>query len=171
MPNALPRPIPKVPAFPLAPPLGVSVPRTPAPAAYEPARPEAPLIGGKSLQDWNREWRQIEGGLRLHHPELRHVVGLYRFSLSGSIKVLGKGTDKSAGLAKRLSDFRRLSDSARKHHAGLLAHEHLDDLTVEVLITGTGAKAREIARRLRAPMIRLHQPAWTVQNAPFMPRG
>jgi hypothetical protein len=61
--------------------------------------------------------------------------------------------------------------SARSHHAGRHIHQHLDDLRVEVLITGADNEAREIALQLKTPMIRRHQPAWTVLNAPYMRKG
>lgn len=129
---------------------------------------QSPLIGGKTVEEWNRLWRPVEGGLRHHHPQLRHQVGLYRVSRKGQIMALGAGTDKSGGLAKRLSDFRRPNASGREHYAGRLIYEDRDVLEVEVLITGSGAAAREVGRQLKTPMIRLHRPVWTAPNAPFM---
>lgn len=92
------------------------------------------------------------------------MVGLYRISLKGRTMALGTGTDKSGGIAKRLSDFRRASASGRRHYAGQRIHEELDRLEVEVLTTGSGPQGREIARKLKEPMIRFHRPDWTVSN-------
>jgi hypothetical protein len=129
---------------------------------------QSPLIGGKTVEEWDRLWRSVEGGLRLYHPKLRHQVGLYRALWKGQIVAIGAGTDKSGGLAKRLSDFRRPNASGREHYAGRLIYEHRDVLEVEVLITGSGNAAREVGRQLKTPMIRLHRPVWTAPNAPFM---
>lgn len=52
-----------------------------------------------------------------------------------------------------------------------LIRAHRDELLVEVLITGSGWDDREIALNLKTPMIRLHEPVWTVANAPFMREG
>lgn len=129
------------------------------------------LIGGKTIEDWDRLWVVVEGGLKRPQPKLRHQVGLYRVSLKGRIMAVGAGTDKVGGLAKRLADFRRPSPSGRNHHAGELINANLDLLEVEVLITGSNRHAREIGQLLKTPMIRLHQPVWSAPNAPFMRKG
>lgn len=117
------------------------------------------LIGGKTIEDWDRLWLGVDGGLKRHQPQLRHNVGLYRISCKGQIMALGAGTDRGGGLAKRLSDFRRPSPSGRNHHAGELIYADRDRLAVEVLITGSDWNAREIGQQLKTPMIRLHRPS------------
>lgn len=129
---------------------------------------EPSLIGGKAVEDWDRLWVAVAGGLKHYQPKLRHMVGLYRVSLNGRVMATGSGTDKAGGLAKRLSDFSRPSPSGRNHHAGQLINDDLNSLTVEVLITGSDRHAREIALQLKTPMIRLHQPVWSAPDAPFM---
>jgi len=126
------------------------------------------LIGGRTIEEWDRLWVKVDGGLDSYHRPLRYKVGLYRISCKGQIMALGTGTDKDGGLAKRLSDFRRPSPSGRNHHAGELIHENLNLLDVEVLITGSDAHAREIGRQLKTPMMRRHRPVWSAPNAPFM---
>lgn len=125
------------------------------------------LIGGKTIEEWDRLWAPVVGGLRQYQPSLRHKVGLYRVSLNGQIMALGSGTDKAGGLGKRLSDFRRQSPSARNHHAGELINENISVLRVEVLITGSGGSAREVALQLKTPMMQRHQPAWSAPNPRF----
>lgn len=128
------------------------------------------LYGLLTLEEWDRDWKRVPGGLRVHHSFLRDKVGLYRLTLNGRIVAIGTGTDKRGGLAKRLSDFRRLSPSGRNHHAGRLIFEHLNQLEVEVLITG-GRYDPETGRQLKTPMIRRHTPLWTAPNAPYMRKG
>jgi hypothetical protein len=132
---------------------------------------QAPLIAGRTLEEWNRLWVLVPGGLTFRHRALGTKVGLFRLSLDGQIMVVGTGTDKKGGITKRFSDYRRAGDSGRRHHAGQLVHENLDRLEVEVLITGSDWQARETARKLKGPMIRFHRPVWTVSNAPFMPEA
>lgn len=129
---------------------------------------EAPLIGGKSLEDWDRGWNAVDQGLTQLQSHLRDKAGLYRILRNGRIMALGVGTDKGGGLRKRLSDFRRPSSSGRGHHAGALIHEHLTELTVDVLITGTGREAREIAKQLKGPMLRRHPTAWSDPDQPYL---
>lgn len=118
-------------------------------------------IGGKRIEEWDRLWEPVPEGLTRYHPELRHKVGLYRVFLGNKISALGTGVGRNGGLAKRLSDFRRPSSSGRRHYAGQLIHERLDELRLEVLVTGADAKAREYALRLKPQMVWLHRPTWT----------
>ena len=123
-----------------------------------------PQIDGKTLEEWNLQWVRVPNGLRQHQAQLTEEVGLYRYLLDGQTMALGAGTDSKGGIAKRLSDMIRPSWSGRDHHAGQLVYAHRDQLTVEVLLTGAGRQAQAIARRLRGPMITLHQPVWNVPN-------
>ncbi|WP_425993098.1 hypothetical protein [Brevundimonas sp. TWP2-3-2] len=125
---------------------------------------QSPLIGGKTVEEWNQLWVRVPGGLKGHQSQLTDEVGLYHYTLSRRSKALGRGTDKKGGIAKRLSDFIRLGWSGRSHHVGRLIFEHRDRLEVWVLITGSGPYARELARLLKAPMVALHQPDWNVRN-------
>ena len=145
---------------------------TPRPSGpTRPANANSLLIDGKTIAEWNRQWRPVVGGLAHYQPHLRGQVGLYRISLNGRVVVLGKATERAGGLAKRLSDFRRPSPSGMNHHAGKLIHENLEMLEGEVLITGSDRNARELAQQLKTPMIRLHRPSWSAPNAPFMRKG
>ena len=71
------------------------------------------------------------------------------------------GSVKACGLCKRLGDFRRSGTSGCDHHAGRRVHEHLSKLEVEVLVIGSDADARELAKQLKKAMIERHRPAWT----------
>lgn len=126
------------------------------------------LIDAMTIDEWDRKWDDVPGGLRRPQPQLRHTVGLYRLTLRGQIMALGTAVDRSRGIAKRLADLGRNGDSGRNHHAGKLIFKNLDVLELEVLETGGNVEhAREIARQLRTPMIQRHHPVWTVQNAPY----
>lgn len=130
---------------------------------------QTPLIAGRTLDEWNRLWVRLPGGLMIPHHALGTKVGVYRLSLDGQITVVGTGTDKKDGIAKRLYDYRRPGNSSRRHYAGQLVYENLNRLELEVLITGSDWQARVTAEKLKWPMIRLHRPVWTVLNAPLMP--
>jgi hypothetical protein len=131
---------------------------------------KSPLIGGQFIQEWDRKWVKVPGGLEHHHSHLRAKVGLYRLTLNGRIVAIGTGTDKKGGLAKRLSDFRRPSPSGRDHHAGRLIYENLDQIEVEVLITGKRHQP-ETGRKLKWPMILRHRPSWTAPHSLYVRKG
>lgn len=123
---------------------------------------EVPLIAGKTLEEWDREWAKVPGGLTQRQKQLRPDVGLFRMLLNGQIVALGSGTDKKHGIEKRLYDLSRPGKSSRDHNAGRLIYEHRYELVVEVLITRRGqTTATEIAEELKWPMIRRHEPIWT----------
>lgn len=123
-----------------------------------------PQIDSKTLEEWNLQWVRVPNGLRQHQAHLTEDVGLYRYLLDGQTMALGTGTDSKGGIAKRLSDMIRPSWSGRDHHAGQLIYAHRNRLTVEVLLTGAGRYAQAIARRLKGPMVNLHQPVWNAPN-------
>lgn len=120
------------------------------------------LIDGKTIEEWEPGWKAVPDGLKYHQPDLNSVVGLYRYLLDLDVVALGTGIDMSGGIAKRLSDFIRPGDSGRDHHAGRLIHENRHLLKVEVLITGSGRSAQDIALQLLNPMLEFHRPAWTI---------
>ena len=128
-------------------------------------------IDGKTIEEWDRAWKPVDSGLKEYQPKLRRAVGLVRYLEAGRIMFIGTGTDKSGGIAKRLSDFIRDGDSGRRHYAGQLIYEHRHILRAEVLITGHGLAAQENGRDLKTPMVRLHQPPWNARNAPFSRKG
>lgn len=128
--------------------------------------PKDRVVGGKTMALWDKEWRRIEGGFTEYHGELRHKVGLFRANIGTDIVYIGQGSQYigGGGLAKRLSDFRRYSPSARNHYAGNKIRKHIENLTVDILITGTGSDGSDIAKLLRNPMIELHDiPAWNAE--------
>lgn len=121
-----------------------------------------PLIGGKTIDEWDADWTALKGGLRERHHHLDGLLGLYRLTLKGQDMAIGTGIDIRQGLPKRLYDFHRPSPSGRNHHMGRLIYEHRDQLEVQVLITGEGRQAQRLARQLRAAMLERHKPAWNV---------
>jgi hypothetical protein len=122
---------------------------------------KAPPLDENAVAEWETQWKKVPGGLKCHQPDLNSVVGLYRYLLGLDVVALGTGIDMGGGIAKRLSDFIRSGDRSRDHHTGRLIHENRHLLKVEVLITGSGPLAQEIAKQLKPPMIALHKPTWT----------
>ena len=66
----------------------------------------------------------------------------------------------NGGFRKRLSDYRRDSDSARRHKSGSTIYENLDSISVDVLVVGTDQDAIEVTKKLEGPFIQKYQPPW-----------
>ena len=130
---------------------------------------ETRLIGDemKTLREWDLGWLRVQGGLVQPHPKLRWKVGLYRLSMAGRVMALGKGVDKSGGMAKRLADFIRPGWSGRDHYAGAMIFDHRHELDLDLLVFVQSPSARELGEALKPPMMRLHEPVWNAKNAPY----
>ncbi len=74
--------------------------------------------------------------------------------------LIGVGTAKQGALAKRLSDYRRLSPSGRRCRSGQYIYDNRHLMKVEVLVIGdvNDKQAAKLARRLKVPMIERHNP-------------
>ncbi len=121
-------------------------------------------FSGKTLDELDQLWAPVKGNLRERRTELNGMIGLYRVRLDGREKAIGRAIEVNGGLAKRLHDFGRPSDNARKHKAGQLIHQHIDQIDVQVLITNDlSTNPRKLAKDLRGPMIDRHKPEWTVR--------
>jgi hypothetical protein len=57
------------------------------------------------------------------------------------------------GFHKRLSDYIRASDSARKHKSGKIIHDNLDQITTDILILGDTEEAVKITQLLEGQFI------------------
>lgn len=120
-----------------------------------------PQFAGKTLREWDTDWLPVEGGFTVLHSGLRHHVGLFQARLGRNIMYIGKAVEvDNGGLRKRLSDFRRASPSGREHHGAMRIHDHLNELDLHVLITGSV----EIAELLKSAMITRHLPPWNMEK-------
>lgn len=124
---------------------------------------EAQVVGGKTIKEWNRSWKPLEGGFRACHTKLNYSVGLFRAVAGNHIVALGKAVEyNNGGFRKRLADFRRESLSGRNHKFGFFIADHIDYLRAEVLIVGDDYNARKLSETLKPLMVDFHQPSENV---------
>ncbi len=118
-----------------------------------------PPLGEDELSELELRWKDVPGGLLAPHRELIGQAGLFRVIENGVVVGIGKAAGGwGSRLSKRLSDFVRPSDSARKHPLGQFIYRNRDTLTLQVLVTGSDRRACDIANRLLEPMIAMHNP-------------
>lgn len=117
--------------------------------------------GGKTLIEWDCEWRYAGRLGSMSLTEYNRYVGLYRAKLNGRIVYIGRAIEwNNGGFRKRLSDYRRDSNSARKHGSGQKMYAHRDELDIELLIVGTDGEAAQLASKLEGLMVGKYNPEW-----------
>jgi len=123
------------------------------------------LYGNKSLHEWDREWKSI-GYLKFAHlTPYNKSVGLYRHKIGNKVMYVGRAIElHNGGFRKRLSDYRRDSDSARKHKSGQLINEHLDQITTDIMIVGNTEEAVQLTNILEDQFIAKYNPPWNKQK-------
>ncbi len=91
-------------------------------------------------------------------------VGLYRHEIDGEIKYIGRAIEfNNGGFRKRLSDYCRDSNSARKHTSGQIIYANKEKITTYILIVGSDAAAAEKTKELEDRFIKRFNPPWNIQ--------
>lgn len=122
-------------------------------------------IGGKTVAQWDREWVCIGSLKTANLTPYNHCVGLYRHVVNKKTMYVGRAIElNNGGFRKRLSDYRRESDSARKHQSGKTINAHLDEITTYVLVVGNNQEAVENTKKLERKFIAHYGfPEWNKQ--------
>ena len=87
-------------------------------------------------------------------------IGLYRFIINGVLVYVGRATEKGKGLSKRLFDYTRNSDSARKFNGGWLANLHQKEISVEIVEIDDV----RVAKILEVLFIEYDRPLWNSRD-------
>ena len=117
------------------------------------------VVGSKTVGEWTKEWRRLEGGFNVRQTCVNKTVGLFRAVYSGQTMALGQACEYSnGGLRKRISDFRRKSESSRKGFMGEFIHDNRHQLEAYVLCVGKNEDAAAMTNQLRGYMLELYKP-------------
>ena len=108
----------------------------------------------KPVAQWDNEWICIGSLKTANLTPYNHCVGLYRHVVNGKTMYFGRAIElHNGGIRKRLSDYRRESNSARKHLSGRTINEHLDEITTYILIVGDTEDTVMETKRLEGQFI------------------
>lgn len=120
---------------------------------------------GKTVAQWDNEWICIGPLKTANLTPYNHCVGLYRHVVNGKTMYVGRAIElNNGGFRKRLSDYRRESNSARKHLSGRTINEHLDEITTYILVVGDTDGAVAETKRLEGQFIAYYgYPEWNKQ--------
>lgn len=126
------------------------------------------IVKGKSVDEWDRHWRFIE---RLSEMELSHLksynksIGLYKAVMNGEIVYIGRAVEyANGGFRKRIRDYTRENNSARKHQSGQKMNQYANYLDIYFLVVGNSAEDVNHVKILEAAFIQKYQPKWNVQK-------
>lgn len=134
-------------------------------AVYNQAQSNRNLLGGKSVNQWEAQWQYIGRLGSADIGQYREYVGVYKALLAGQLMYIGRAIEyNNGGFRKRLSDYRRQSDSARKHASGKKMNDNADELDIYIIRTGTDAEAAKIASILEKALIGRYDPPWNKQK-------
>lgn len=123
------------------------------------------LYGDKSIKEWERNWKSIGYLKDADLTPYNKCVGLYRHKINGEVKYIGRAIElNNGGFRKRLSDYRRESDSARHHESGKIINENLDKIITDILIVGETNEAINTTKILEPVFIKKYNPIWNKQN-------
>lgn len=117
-----------------------------------------------SLSEWDRKWVCIGPLKTANLTPYNHCVGLYRHVINGETVYVGRAIElNNGGFRKRLSDYRRESDSGRIHTSGRLINQNLSKITTYVLVVGDTKEDVETTKELEKLFVKKYNPKWNIQ--------
>ncbi|WP_407267716.1 hypothetical protein [Radiobacillus sp. PE A8.2] len=130
-------------------------------SVYRQSQKSGQKIAGKTIQEWDREWRYVGTLSRINLTDFNKYVGLYKATLAGEVVYIGRAIEwNNGGFRKRLSDYRRESNSARMHESGQKMYQYRDDLSIELLIIGSNEQAAKVTSTIEGMMVGKYAPSW-----------
>lgn len=119
------------------------------------------LYGDRTVNEWDSCWHPIGPLKSAYLTPYNHDVGLYRHRMNGKVMYIGRALElNNGGFRKRLSDYQRESDSARKHTSGRIIFDNLDNITTDILVVGNTKESIQIAKALEPQFIIKYHPEW-----------
>ena len=117
-----------------------------------------------SLSEWDRKWTCIGPLKTANLTPYNHCVGLYRHVIKGETVYVGRAIElNNGGFRKRLSDYRRESDSGRTHTSGRLINQNLSKIITYVLVVGDTEEAVKTTKELEKLFVKKYNPKWNIQ--------
>lgn len=114
-----------------------------------------------SLEKFNNKWRCIGKLETANLTPYNKFVGLYRHTIDGKTMYVGRAIELyNGGLRKRLSDYRRESDSARKNKSAKMINDNLSHIITYILVLGDTPEAIDLAKKLEGEFIVKYNPPW-----------
>lgn len=122
------------------------------------------------IKTLNSAWKEVSNIKHLSDVttsrHLPHAIGLYKFSINDEIVYIGRAIEKGKGLAKRIFDYTRKSDSARLFIPGFLANKHCRHVSVQVFECDSKVKTCALEQLFIAVLM----PTWNTKLNDWLTR-
>ncbi|WP_270584497.1 hypothetical protein [Bacillus smithii] len=100
-----------------------------------------------------------------HLKSYNKSIGLYKAVMNGEIVYIGRAVEyANGGFRKRIRDYTRENNSARKHQSGQKMNQYANYLDIYFLVVGNSAEDVNHVKILEAAFIQKYQPKWNVQK-------
>ena len=117
-----------------------------------------------SISEWDKKWKCIGPLKSANLTPYNHCVGLYRHVINGETMYVGRAIElHNGGFRKRLSDYRRESNSGRTHTSGRLIYENLSKIVTYILVVGDKEEDIQTTKELEKLFVKKYNPKWNVQ--------
>lgn len=123
------------------------------------------IISDPTIAEWNKKWTYAGILSKMKLTDFRNDIGLYSAVLDNEIVYIGRAIEyKNGGFRKRLSDYRRPSNSGRKHKSGINMHKNNSRIYIFLLKVGSDNDAVLITKNIEKLFIEEYNPAWNIQH-------
>lgn len=117
-------------------------------------------IGQRSLGEWDTRWEPLPRPFIESHPDLRHVVGLFRAVLDGETKYIACATERPGGISKALRRVGGPDQTGNRGYGAQMIRQHITEVTVEILRVDDKDHPEDITKKLKRMMVKLYDPEW-----------
>lgn len=117
-------------------------------------------VGKCALRDWDTMWKELPDAYHKQHPELRHVVGLFRTKLNGTTMYIARATESPGGIAKGLRRIAGPKQTGNSAYGAQKIKKHIDFVTVDILSVDQTLNPSAVTKQLKSIMVKYHDPEW-----------
>lgn len=117
-------------------------------------------FGKISLRDWDLRWEPLANPFSESHPELRHVVGLFRAVLDGETMYVVCASETKGGIAKGLRRISGPNQTGNSGYGARMIRKHLDQVTVDILRVSDEQDSFKVTKLLKKAMVKRYDPDW-----------
>lgn len=122
----------------------------------------ATVVGNKTVAEWDRLWEPLPYAFSRDHPELRHVIGLFRILIDGEVKYIARAIEPKGGIAKGLKRIAGPDQTGNSGYGAQKIRQNIDQVKVEILRVENTNNPSKSAADLKKYFNRIYDPIWGI---------